>query len=276
MPRWAIRPLTDEQRNLVAANLGLAEDVVWRYVGHPAARRCRASADEIRSAAYLGLTLAARSFQKQLGVFGPHGWNGADRMVRVELGISRPNRAKRGGRPDPPRMQHIEEWDESLAMPGPSDVDRWREEFSEALGRLPDLEGEVLARCAAGEMQVSIARSMGLDASTMNRIYRQAIVAVRAIATEDPEIACACGCGRRLLRYDSAGRPRRFVPGHNPKPSPMMDRILGLIGSMPTRKSEIVDASGLHRNVVGTYLTKLKRAGKVIHVEHGLWARKPS
>lgn len=31
----------------------------------------------------------------------------------------------------------------------------------------------------------------------------------------NPEVDCACGCGERLRRYDSAGRPRRFVSGHN-------------------------------------------------------------
>lgn len=29
--------------------------------------------------------------------------------------------------------------------------------------------------------------------------------------------ACACGCGGTFLRYDSQGRPRRFLPNHNGK-----------------------------------------------------------
>jgi hypothetical protein len=28
-------------------------------------------------------------------------------------------------------------------------------------------------------------------------------------------VACACGCGTTFQKFDSAGRPRRFVPGHN-------------------------------------------------------------
>jgi hypothetical protein len=31
----------------------------------------------------------------------------------------------------------------------------------------------------------------------------------------NPMVRCACGCGARLRRYDSSGRPRRFVSGHN-------------------------------------------------------------
>ena len=31
----------------------------------------------------------------------------------------------------------------------------------------------------------------------------------------NPLIECACGCGVRLDRFDTAGRPRKFVSGHN-------------------------------------------------------------
>ena len=31
----------------------------------------------------------------------------------------------------------------------------------------------------------------------------------------NPIIECACGCGEQFEKYDSVGRPRRFVSGHN-------------------------------------------------------------
>lgn len=31
----------------------------------------------------------------------------------------------------------------------------------------------------------------------------------------NPRIACACGCGHSLYKYDSQGRPRQFISGHN-------------------------------------------------------------
>lgn len=30
----------------------------------------------------------------------------------------------------------------------------------------------------------------------------------------NPEILCGCGCGRKLLLYDSNGRPRKYIAGH--------------------------------------------------------------
>ena len=35
----------------------------------------------------------------------------------------------------------------------------------------------------------------------------------------NPEVPCACGCGEILFRFDSSGRARRFVSGHNMRSS---------------------------------------------------------
>lgn len=32
---------------------------------------------------------------------------------------------------------------------------------------------------------------------------------------DNPVICCACGCGTNFNRFDSAGRPRKFISGHN-------------------------------------------------------------
>jgi len=32
----------------------------------------------------------------------------------------------------------------------------------------------------------------------------------------NPIITCECGCSLKLMRYDSRGRPRRYIHGHNP------------------------------------------------------------
>lgn len=39
----------------------------------------------------------------------------------------------------------------------------------------------------------------------------------RAPGERNVVIECECGCGTQLSRYDSSGRPRRFITGHNMK-----------------------------------------------------------
>jgi hypothetical protein len=36
----------------------------------------------------------------------------------------------------------------------------------------------------------------------------------------NPSVLCGCGCGSMLDRYDSSGRPRRFISGHNMRMRP--------------------------------------------------------
>jgi hypothetical protein len=44
----------------------------------------------------------------------------------------------------------------------------------------------------------------------------------------NPTIACACGCGETLLKYDGVGRPRAYISGHNPRNiDPVSGRIRG-------------------------------------------------
>ena len=45
--------------------------------------------------------------------------------------------------------------------------------------------------------------------------HRRRSAGLRMPDEENVAIACACGCGTMLEKYDSTGRPRRFVSGHN-------------------------------------------------------------
>ncbi len=45
--------------------------------------------------------------------------------------------------------------------------------------------------------------------------HRVANSNLRLPGEPNPTIACACGCGTRFQRFDTANRPRRFVTGHN-------------------------------------------------------------
>lgn len=45
--------------------------------------------------------------------------------------------------------------------------------------------------------------------------HRNARSDLRLPDEPNPAVECACGCGYQFLKYDSAGRPRKFVSGHN-------------------------------------------------------------
>jgi hypothetical protein len=92
---------------------------------------------------------------------------------------------------------------------------------------------------------------------------------------ENLPIKCACGCGATFLRYDNCGfgRPRRFLPGHNPHNSPTADAILGTLISGPKHREEIVSAiPSLSRRAVFAALSKLKRK-QLVRNSDGRWER---
>jgi hypothetical protein len=45
--------------------------------------------------------------------------------------------------------------------------------------------------------------------------HRTAGTPLRMPGESNPMIGCACGCGQVFARYDSSGRPRKFLSGHN-------------------------------------------------------------
>jgi len=58
-------------------------------------------------------------------------------------------------------------------------------------------------------------------------LHRKSNKLLRMPGETNPEIACACGCGAALLRFDASGRSRRFVSGHNPRRhAPSAGRLL--------------------------------------------------
>lgn len=49
--------------------------------------------------------------------------------------------------------------------------------------------------------------------------HRKAERGLRRPGDPNPLIACACGCGAIFRRFDKSRRPRRFISGHNIRPS---------------------------------------------------------
>lgn len=84
-------------------------------------------------------------------------------------------------------------------------------------------------------------------------------------------VRCACGCGTALAKYDETGRPRLFLPGHNPQPAPTVDAIIASLSDGPRHRREIIKVTGLGEQAVAVSLSKLKRRGLVESVQHGVW-----
>ena len=87
----------------------------------------------------------------------------------------------------------------------------------------------------------------------------------------NPMIECACACGTRLRKFDEAGRPRSFVTGHNPMPSPTMSAITDSLRAGPLHRSELVHAIGASSQAIASCLSKMRRAGLVEPLGHGVW-----
>lgn len=86
-------------------------------------------------------------------------------------------------------------------------------------------------------------------------------------------IACACGCGETFLKFDASGRPRIYVTGHNPAPSPTVDSVLAALMTSGDL-ADIAAMTGLPIRSIAVCLSKLKRQGKIIHVGRGKWGLK--
>lgn len=97
----------------------------------------------------------------------------------------------------------------------------------------------------------------------------------RVPGEDNPEIECACGCGETLRKYDSEGRPREYISGHNPVPreSPVQDAVLGALRNGPLHRSEIADRLDKSLDSVAGALTKLRRKDRVQPVGGGEWER---
>jgi hypothetical protein len=46
-------------------------------------------------------------------------------------------------------------------------------------------------------------------------LHRKNNIALRNPGEPNPRLSCECGCGKEFAKYDSSGRPRKFISGHN-------------------------------------------------------------
>lgn len=107
-----------------------------------------------------------------------------------------------------------------------------------------------------------------------HRVRHRSTGKVRRLPGEENlSVECACGCGEKLSRYDGSGRPRRFLPGHNPHDAPTERMVLAALSGGAKPRAEIVRVTGKTSHAVGVALSKMRRKGLVENVCRGIWRR---
>lgn len=77
-------------------------------------------------------------------------------------------------------------------------------------------------------------------------------------------VLCACGCGESFDMYDSGGRPRKYISGHNGKMF-MRELVLCYLENVPEPKTAewISDMFDMNKHSIRNVLGELKKEGVV-------------
>jgi RNA polymerase sigma factor (sigma-70 family) len=179
------RPLTPEQRDLVAGNLGLAHHIADKMADLPLIAR-RLSRSERTSAAYLGLCLAARGYNPAIARFSTYAtWTIRHVIMNAALeegGVIRLPRWASGGKyPSVEFRASV-----GHAALAPSDLVQYEEycdssgEESELLALLPHDEREVIRLMYwEGLTRVEAGKRLGWTAGQTAAAVKRAIVTLR-------------------------------------------------------------------------------------------------
>jgi HNH endonuclease len=57
-------------------------------------------------------------------------------------------------------------------------------------------------------------------------LHRKAGRQLQGCDEPNRDVVCACGCGVTFKKYDSSGRPRSYLPGHNGRINPIEDNTV--------------------------------------------------
>jgi len=102
--------------------------------------------------------------------------------------------------------------------------------------------------------------------------HRYSGAALQGPCEDNFEIQCACGCGSVFLRYDGDGRPRTWLPGHNPHRSESTAIVLRSLEDGPKRVADIVGDYPAGLGPLRTILCRLAKNGIIKRQGGGLYS----
>jgi hypothetical protein len=88
----------------------------------------------------------------------------------------------------------------------------------------------------------------------------------------NPVVSRECGCGETFDRYDRNGRPRHYVSGHNPEPSPIRDAILMILDSASSAETSSFVAESTGKSIQSTSVM-LSRLVSKVQITRVAWER---
>lgn len=88
----------------------------------------------------------------------------------------------------------------------------------------------------------------------------------------NPVISCACGCGESFLKYDTNGRPRHYISGHNPPDISKQNSIIAAAGDGKS-VAELAAITGMTFGATKTMACKLVKKKKLVRINKGIYGR---
>ncbi|WP_423487915.1 HNH endonuclease [Mycobacteroides sp. PCS013] len=113
---------------------------------------------------------------------------------------------------------------------------------SQTLGR-PLRRGEVVHHVNEDKLDNRPENLEVLQSMEAHNAQHRTRIDLRVPGTPNPYVDCECGCGDKMPRFDSEGRPRRFMTGHYMPPRNSLGQFEALPRTTPPSDKYVVPHS---------------------------------
>jgi len=103
-------------------------------------------------------------------------------------------------------------------------------------------------------------------------LHRKRDSKLRLPEQQNTKFFCACGCGKSFKRFDSMGRPRKFISGHNPPDLSIQEKFI-MACSSGKSIAQIANITGQSTGAVKVMASKLTKKGKVERKGLGIYGK---